>query len=53
MGIEYRRAFDDLVIDVNADEGPIWLDRLITKQFKQVDSETLHRAIYALNKLAA
>ena len=53
MGIEYRRAFDSLVIDINADEGPVWLDRLIAKKFKPADSETLHRAIYALNKLAA
>lgn len=53
MGIEYRRAFDALVIDVNPDEGPVWLDRLIAKQFKQADSENLHRAIYALHKLAA
>lgn len=53
LGIEYRRAFDGLVIDVNPDEGPHWLDRLIAKEFKQSDSEMLHRAIYALAKLAA
>lgn len=32
MGIEYRRAFDNLVIDVNADEGPPWLDRMIEEK---------------------
>lgn len=53
MGIDYRRAFDDLVIDVNPDEGPCWLDRLIDRKPKLADQATLYRAIYALNKLAA
>lgn len=29
MGRDTRRAFDQLVIDVNPDSGPAWLDRLL------------------------
>jgi len=53
LGRDYRRAFDSLVIDINADEGPVWLDRLINQTPQTADQCTLYRAIYALNKLAA
>jgi len=32
MGIEFRRAFDDLVINPHVDEGPPWLDRMIAEK---------------------
>jgi len=32
MGIEYRRAFDALVIMQHVDEGPPWLDRMIEEK---------------------
>jgi hypothetical protein len=53
LGHDYRRAFDSLVIDINADEGPAWLDRLIDRKPQPADQATLYRAIFALNKLAA
>lgn len=53
MGRDYRRAFDSLVIDINPDEGPAFLDRLIAGTGKQADHDTLSRAIYVLQKLSA
>jgi hypothetical protein len=53
LGREYRNAFDSLVIEIHPDEGPTWLDRAIAKQQTKADSETLLRAIFALQRLAA
>ena len=38
MGADVRRAFDQLVIDVNPDHGPAWLDQAIFA--KQHDKQT-------------
>jgi hypothetical protein len=53
-----RRVFDQLVIDVNPDSGPDWLDRLCyASQLKRdalpADSKALAKAIYALAQLVA
>jgi hypothetical protein len=32
MGRDKRRAFDELVIDINPDAGPEWLDRMIQEK---------------------
>jgi hypothetical protein len=52
-----RRQFDQLVIDVHPDEGPVWLNRLI--EYKRAgtpgrvdDVAALHRALNALAMLA-
>lgn len=57
MGRDVRRAFDQLVIDVNPDHGPKWLDALLwAKQHgKQPDplcEALLHRALDPLDLLA-
>lgn len=53
MGHAYRRAFDQLVIDINPDFGPKWLDSLIWhkqngKPLPVRDVEMLDRALVAL-----
>ncbi len=53
LGRDYRNAFDALVIDVNPDEGPVWLDRLIDREPRNGDHESLLRAVYVLERLAA
>lgn len=53
LGRDYRVAFDQLVIDIHADEGPVWLDRIINREPQKTDHESLSRAIYVLQKLAA
>lgn len=57
MGRDVRRAFDQLVIDVNPDCGPLWLDQLIYagRQGKPQDPahlSQLRRALDPLNILA-
>lgn len=57
MGRDVRRAFDALVIDVNPDHGPGWLDQLVwAKQHRKPADEAheviLHRALDPLNLLA-
>lgn len=53
MGRDKRRAFDELAIDVNPDEGPTWLDRMIAKQQMAGDRVKLEMAIDVLKQLAA
>lgn len=58
MGYAVRRAFNQLVIDVNPDHGPGWLDQLCyatrTKAAANpVDEAQLRKALSALEMLAA
>jgi len=53
MGNDRRCAFNELVIDVNPDVGPNWLDRMIAKQARDSDSAKLNLAIDVLRQLAA
>lgn len=57
MGNQYRRAFDQLVIDINPDCGPDWLDALIwckkhNRPATLAHEQTLARAIKALEAVA-
>jgi len=57
LGRTFRRAFDQLAIDIHPDEGPRWLDRLIAarlaaKSPQIADMHTLARAIVALDLIA-
>jgi len=52
MGDRYRLAFDQLVIDINPDCGPQWLDRIITGRPEMAAASIdLHRAVTALRQL--
>lgn len=56
MGREVRRAFDQLVIDVNPDHGPLWLDTMIYAQRQKLPvplagKSQLRRALDALETL--
>lgn len=56
MGPAYRRAFDQLVIDINPDHGPSWLDSLLwsDKHAKPQDPAAigqLRRAVEALENI--
>lgn len=53
MGRPVRRAFDDLVININPDEGPVWLDRLIASKPHSDDGVMLAMAIRGISALAA
>jgi hypothetical protein len=46
MGV--RPAFDELVIDLNPDYGPPWLDRLITREGREIDRRKLALALKGL-----
>jgi len=57
MGRDVRRAFDQLVIDVNPDHGPAWLDGAIWAKRQRIPMPTasaihLRRALDALEILA-
>lgn len=57
MGQAHRRAFDALVIDINPDCGPIWLDGLIWAQEHGKPADPWHtsclkRAMEALEAIA-
>lgn len=57
MGHDVRRAFDQLVIDVNPDSGPKWLDNLLwadrhRKPQDPADIAVLRRALDPLDILA-
>ena len=57
MGHDVRRAFEQLVIDVNPDQGPDWLDRLCWasqhgKRQDIADVSQLRRALDPLSLLA-
>ena len=56
MGRNVRRCFDQLVIDVNPDHGPDWLDRIIyaervRKPAVVTDRQHLRAALNALTAL--
>ncbi len=58
MGTNVRRSFNQLVIDVNPDHGPSWLDRLCfasrtSTQSDTVDEKRLREALDALEALTA
>lgn len=58
LGAPYRRNFDNLVIDVNPDHGPLWLDRLCYAHrtrgvmIEPADATSLQMALAALSMLA-
>lgn len=57
MGLPYRRAFDQLVVDMNPDCGPSWMDQLLwaDKHGKPQDPahvRTLRMALEALKNIA-
>lgn len=56
-GRDVRRAFDQLVIDLNPDAGPAWLDRIIfaSRQHRtptEADSNMLRLALEGLQQVA-
>lgn len=57
MGHDVRKAFDQLVVDVNPDTGPIWMDRLLWSHERHKapqigDMAILRKALDPLNVLA-
>jgi len=44
MGRPVRRAFDQLVIDVHPDCGPLWLDQLVFAERRQLPADIAHRS---------
>lgn len=51
MGRNVRRSFDQLVIDVNPDCGPIWLDSLLARKAGQGERNKLREALDGLEAL--
>jgi hypothetical protein len=51
-GRAVRVVFDHLVVDINPDYGPIWLDRIIERQAKDSDWVNLTAALDALAECA-
>lgn len=56
MGIDHRRAFDQLVVNINPDCGPSWLDALIWHKHERTPppasyTRTLRMALEALEKI--
>ena len=45
MGRDTRRAFDQLVIDINPDEGPSWLDSIIWHRQHGREPDRAHEAL--------
>lgn len=57
MGTQHRKAFDDLVIEIMPDHGPVWLEQLIWAKSHRVEpdpaaKQALARAIEALEHIA-
>jgi len=57
LGRKGRRAFDELVIDIQPDSGPVWLDRVINAQKRRAevplnDAAQLRMAIEVLEAVA-
>jgi hypothetical protein len=52
FGFDKRRLFDQLVINVNPDEGPAWLDRLIDRKGYSNDWSRLSAALEVLCECA-
>ena len=58
MSIAHRRAFDQLVIDIHPDTGPVWLERAIYArkhkgEIEALDAATLRMAVEALHHVMA
>lgn len=53
MGHSTRSAFDGLVININPDYGPTWLDRIISGDATQADRAKLDMAIHALRSVCS
>ena len=57
MGRQHRKAFDDLVVEINPDSGPLWLDAMIWakehgREPDPAHTQALERAIAALEHIA-
>lgn len=50
-GRDYRKAFDQLVIEMNPDQGPAWLDRIIFHKADEGDHNMLRLAVKAIELL--
>lgn len=58
MGSEVKRAFDQLVIDVNPDHGPVWLDQAIyaerrNEPMPETSAKKLREALDGLEALVS
>lgn len=51
MGRNVRRSFDQLVVDVNPDCGPVWLDNLLSRKGTDADRNKLREALDGLEAL--
>jgi hypothetical protein len=51
MGRNVRRSFDQLVIDVNPDCGPNWVDALLSRKAGQAEQDKLREALDGLEAL--
>jgi hypothetical protein len=51
MGRNVRRSFDQLVIDVNPDCGPSWVDALLARKAGQLERDKLREALDGLEAL--
>lgn len=51
MGRQVRRSFDQLVVDVNPDSGPAWVDALLSRKATDADRAKLREALDGLEAL--
>lgn len=51
MGRNVRRSFDQLVVDVNPDHGPPWVDALLSRKATDMDKARLREALDGLEAL--
>ncbi len=51
MGRHVRRSFDQLVVDVNPDSGPSWVDALLSRKATDNDRAKLREALDGLEAL--
>lgn len=51
MGRNVRRSFDQLVVDVNPDSGPAWVDALLSRKATDADRAKLREALDGLEAL--
>lgn len=51
MGRHVRRSFDQLVVDVNPDSGPTWVDALLSRKATDADRAKLREALDGLEAL--
>lgn len=57
MSAQHRKAFDDLVIEIMPDHGPVWLEQLIWAKERKVEpdpaaKQAMERAIAGLEHIA-